>query len=116
MRIPDIHKLKVWLKYYPELENGNKTFELRKNDRDFKVNDYLFLQPFDNETQKEVQIGRRIAKITYILSDAKEFGLQEGYAILGLKFWERFTEEERLIFRLIESGKINSKDQAFCIL
>ena len=111
MRIPKIHKLKVWLKYYSEIENENKTFELRKNDRGFQVNDYLYLQPFDNDKNKEVAIGRTLAKITYILSDAKEFGLTEGYAILGLKFWRNFTEEERLIFRLIESGKITWMDK-----
>jgi fructosamine-3-kinase len=111
MRIPKIHKLKVWLKYYTEIDKENKTFELRKNDRGFQVNDYLYLQPFDNDKDVEVQMGRQLAKITYVLTDAKEFGLMEGYAILGLKFWRNFTEEERLVFRLIEAGKINSEDK-----
>ncbi len=111
MRIPKIHKLKVWLKYYPEIENQTKTFEIRYNDRNFKVNDYLELQPFDNDKQVEVLIGRQLAKITYVLKDAKEFGLMDGYAILGLKFWREFTEEERLIYRLLEAGKISPDDK-----
>ena len=111
MRIPKIHKLKVWLKYYTDIDNRNKTFELRKNDRGFEVNDYLFLKPYDNDKQCEVQIGRALAKITYILTDAKEFGLMDGYAILGLKFWEDFTDEEKLVFRLVECGKISSTDE-----
>lgn len=109
MRIPKIHKLKVWLKYYDATDQEKKPFELRKNDRDFKVNDYLYLQPFDNDKQVEVQQGRIIAKITYVLTDAKEFGLQDGYAILGLKFWRNFTDEEKLIFRLVECEKIDYK-------
>ncbi len=107
MRVPKIHKLKVWLKFYQALETQEKTFELRKNDRDFKVRDFLYLQPFDNEKQEEVQIGRQLAKITYLLTDAQNFGLQDGYAVLGLKFWKDFTQEERLLFRLVEAGKIN---------
>lgn len=109
MRIPKIHKLKVGLKYYTEIDNHNKTFELRKNDRDFKVRDFLYLQPFDNDKQEEVMMGRQLAKVTYVLKDAHEFGLMEGYAILGLKFWKDFTEEERLLFRLVEAGKIDDK-------
>lgn len=109
MRIPKIHKLKVWLKYYTEISNGNKTFEIRKNDRDFKVDDFLYLQPFDNDKQEEVKIGRALAKITYILEDAREFGLVDGYVILGLKFWGEFTEEEKLVFRLVEGGIIDDK-------
>ena len=93
MKVPKIHKLKVWLKYYTEIDNETKTFELRKNDRDFKVNYYLFLQPYDNEKQIEVQMGRQLAKITYILEDAENFGLMKGFVILGLKFLKSFTEE-----------------------
>lgn len=107
MRVPKIHKLKTWLKYYEPISKQEKTFELRKNDRDFKVRDFLYLQPFDHEKNIEVQMGRQLAKITYVLTDAKEFGLQDGYAILGLKFWSDFTEEERLLFRLVEAGKID---------
>lgn len=36
MRIPKIHELKVWMNFYPNLEDESKTFELRKNDRDFQ--------------------------------------------------------------------------------
>lgn len=101
MIIPKIHKLKVLLKYYPDIENELKPFELRKNDRYFQANDYLLLIPYDKEKQEEMSDCRKIAKITYVLKDAKEFGLMEGYAILGLKFWACFSTEERLIYRLI---------------
>ena len=30
------HDLKTWPEYFAEIANGNKTFELRKNDRDFE--------------------------------------------------------------------------------
>lgn len=109
MRIPKIHELKVWMNFYPDLETQEKTFELRKNDRDFQKGDFLNLKPFDSIKKQELKIGRQLAKVTYVLKDSPEFGLKDGYAILGLKFWSEFTQEERLLFRLIESGKIHSE-------
>lgn len=38
-----IHQLKCEAKYFEELCSGAKTFEVRKNDRDFHVGDYLAL-------------------------------------------------------------------------
>ena len=39
-----IHELKIWPKYYEEVSMGHKTFEIRKNDRDFKKGDTLILK------------------------------------------------------------------------
>lgn len=108
MRIPRIHDLKVWIEYYPDLERQDKPFELRKNDRDFQKGDFLNLLPFDKIRDSQLQIGRQLAKVTYVLKDVPEFGLNDGYAILGLKFWSDFSYEEKLLFRLVESGKIHA--------
>ena len=39
-----IHKLKLNACYYDDSASGIKTFEIRKNDRDFKVGDILELR------------------------------------------------------------------------
>lgn len=76
------HELKTLPQYFKEVANGNKTFELRKNDRGFKVDDTLLL--------KECSItgtysGQEITKeVTYIL-EGGQYGLEEGHCILGLK-------------------------------
>ena len=41
------HNLKTWSCYFIEVLAGNKTFELRKNDRDYKVGDTLNLIEVD---------------------------------------------------------------------
>lgn len=106
MRKPRIHALKAHYNYYEALSNHSKNFELRKNDRNFQERDFLEIKPFDNEEKQFIEgVGREIAKITYILSDCSEFGLMDGYVILGLRFWSDFTEEEKLLFRLVESGE-----------
>ncbi len=42
-----IHGLKTVQPYFGQVKDGTKTAELRKNDRDFKVGDYLLLQEFE---------------------------------------------------------------------
>ena len=36
-----LHTLKILPKYYVAIINGEKTFELRKNDRDYRVGDLI---------------------------------------------------------------------------
>ena len=38
------HQLKTWPDYFEAIARNEKTFEVRKNDRDFKVGDRLLLQ------------------------------------------------------------------------
>jgi len=47
-----VHRLKTWPKYYKEVIAGRKTFEIRKNDRNFKKGDIVILEEFDPESQK----------------------------------------------------------------
>lgn len=42
-----IHSLKTIQPYFGQVKSGLKTAELRKNDRDFKVGDWLLLQDFN---------------------------------------------------------------------
>lgn len=83
LKIPNTHELKTWPEYYAEVLNGNKTFELRKMDRDFKVGDELILREYFPSSQ--VYSGREcIKQISYILRGGT-FGLEKDYCILGLR-------------------------------
>ena len=42
-----IHYLKILPKYYKEVINGNKKFEIRKNDRGFALFDTIVLREFN---------------------------------------------------------------------
>jgi len=77
-----IHELKTWQGYFQEVLMGYKTFDLRKDDRNFKIGDTLILKEWDNHL--EVYTGREIARgISYVLKGGI-FGLEEGYVILSL--------------------------------
>ncbi len=53
-----VHELKLWDVYFREVKNGNKTFEVRLNDRNFKVGDFLLLNEYDPD--REIYLGRKI--------------------------------------------------------
>ena len=76
-----LHELKIYPQYFDAILDGNKKFEIRKNDRNFKKGDNILLREWDNIKYS----GRTIfAKITYILDD-RFVGLAEGYVALGIE-------------------------------
>ena len=77
-----IHELKILPKYFEQVWLENKNFELRKNDRDYKVGDYIRLLEFNNGTYTVRECSR---KILYILRDCSEYGLIDGFVILSYK-------------------------------
>lgn len=77
------HALKTWPEYFEAVAERGKTFEVRKNDRPFKVGELLILQEWDNVKQEYT--GDEIEReITYILKGG-QFGIEEGYVVMGLK-------------------------------
>lgn len=76
---PVIHELKTVPEPFAAIVSGHKTFEWRKNDRDFRVGDWLHLREWDGSAFT----GRTVfATVTYVL--AGRFGVPDGYAVLSL--------------------------------
>lgn len=44
------HILKSWPRFFQEIKRGERTHELRRNDRNYTVGDYLVLREYDPET------------------------------------------------------------------
>lgn len=76
------HELKTWPFYYQDIANGNKKFEIRLNDRDFKIGDMLILKEYDPDTKKYTN-NFCTKTITYILYGGS-MGLKTGYVILSI--------------------------------
>ena len=74
-----IHELKILPQYYNDVIKGIKKFELRKDDRGYKVGDFILLKEYDNKyTGREI-----LLRVIYILRNCETYGLKEGYCILG---------------------------------
>lgn len=77
-----VHNLKTHPEYFHEVFMGHKTFEVRKNDRDFKVGDILILEEWNPETSSYT--GKSLARrVDYILNGG-DFGISEGYIIMSI--------------------------------
>lgn len=84
------HELKIYPHYFQAIVDGNKTFEIRKNDRGFQVGDTVILKEWDNIKYS----GREIhAKIKYILDD-KFIGLAEGYVAFSIDVFAVISKGE----------------------
>lgn len=78
----EIHELKIWPPFFNHILTGAKTFEVRKNDRNFKIGDDVILKEFDPDENKytgEVCLRR----INYIL-EGGQFGIEKDYCVIGL--------------------------------
>lgn len=92
-----VHKLKLLPEYFDAVANGIKTFEIRKNDRDYKVGDTLHLYEFDPEEEEfRAKVASNpgipetrtcvVATVTYILTH-EDFpdGIPEDYCVMGIR-------------------------------
>lgn len=83
-----VHQLKCAANFFDDVVTGKKTFEVRKNDRDFHVGDYLALNELTphecNEKHEHLETGRSaIFYVHYILDDPAY--CLPGYVILGIE-------------------------------
>ena len=73
------HELKIDTKYFELVQDGIKNWEIRKNDRKFKVGDILRLKEYNKEEFTNRELIRKVIGVF------NEFGLEKGYVILTLK-------------------------------
>ena len=84
-----IHELKTIPKYFAMIVAGSKNFEVRKNDRDFKIGDELILKEYDNNKSLSYYSSDRYTgrilhrRIDYVLHGG-QLGIEEGYCVMSL--------------------------------
>jgi hypothetical protein len=74
------HYIKILPEYFKAVESGEKTFEVRFNDRNYQVHDILHLQEWaDGE-----YTGKEMAVEVTCLLDSPQY-CKEGYVIMAIK-------------------------------
>lgn len=81
------HRLKINVQYADAVLNGTKTFEIRKNDRNYKVGDKIAFKVVTNEgisvkATESHPLNLATYRIDYILDDFE--GLAQKYVALAI--------------------------------
>lgn len=82
----ETHTLKTIDRYFDAVERGEKTFEVRVNDRAFQKGDIVLLERWDaTRLGPQMTYPKRTLtkRITYLLQGG-QFGIEPGYCVLGL--------------------------------
>ncbi len=88
-----IHALKVDNKWLSALWSRKKTSEVRKNDRNFLVGDYLVMEAVDNDAGNGWRECEFVAQIRHIIThDEFPEGIAPGYCVLSIN---KVKDEER---------------------
>lgn len=86
--IPRVHELKTWPEYWDAVRSGRKTFEVRRNDRGFRLGDILELVRwcphcgFASPAADGVRMLRR--RVIYIF-DGGSLGVEPGFVLMGIR-------------------------------
>lgn len=83
-----VHKLKCWPEFYEAVRAGDKTVELRKDDRNYRVGDVLVLEKYDPSVA--MYCGAECEVLVTHITKGESF-LREGIVALSIKRVDRFT-------------------------
>lgn len=100
------HIVKLASGYFEAVASGEKTFELRFNDRNYQVGDTLVLVEITDRGRLTERI--LIKEIIYILEDFP--GLTEQWCVLGLRAVKKYSSTDLLRLLKTVSVMINTKE------
>lgn len=89
-----VHELKTLNNHFEKVWRGLKTFEIRKDDREYHVGDILHLKEILPQGNPERRFTSReiLADVTHILRGG-EYGLDKDYCILSIKVFRKIDAE-----------------------
>lgn len=92
------HEIKIKQNYLCRILTGEKTFEVRKNDRDYQVGDTIIFLPLLDDEYDAYEVRSPIPKyeITYVLPNFE--GVNSEYVVFSI----REVKENKTNFDLIE--------------
>lgn len=73
-----IHELKILKSFADAVISGDKTFEVRNNDRGFQKGDKVRFKVDDEDHP----ISKKLYEITYVLNS---WGINEGFVVFSIK-------------------------------
>lgn len=84
-----VHEVKSWPEFFDHVWSGRKCFEIRRDDRGFRLQDVLALLEWDPDRMRYT--GRVITcEITY----RTDFEQKPGFVVLGIRVIKRYGKHE----------------------
>lgn len=77
-----IHKLKTWPEPFKAVANGQKTHEIRVDDRGFKVGDTLELLEWDQNLCEYT--GHMVVRSVTYITHGGQWGLSKGLCVMSI--------------------------------
>ena len=79
-----LHRIKIRESFADAVYSGDKTFEVRKNDRGYQKGDYVdFIVLYDDGCEyTDHPLSKKRYEITYVLSG---WGIEDGFCVFGIK-------------------------------
>lgn len=78
-----IHELKIYKSFADAIISGDKTFEVRHNDRGFQKGDKVRFKVENlSEKREDHPISEKLYEITYVLNS---WGINEGFVVFSIK-------------------------------
>lgn len=78
------HELKIHPALFDAVMRGEKTAEIRRNDRRFQLGDRLVIYPFDPVANERVGDDECWRVVTHIVQGG-QYGIESGYVLLSMK-------------------------------
>lgn len=89
-----VHELKTTPFFFRQIFDGEKTFEIRKNDRNYQKGDILLLQEWDPKTEKytefwhpfnECLVRNKITVLVTSILHGGIYGLRGDFVIMSIR-------------------------------
>jgi hypothetical protein len=83
-----VHELKCWPDFFEKVVAGKKTFEVRRDDRNFMIGDRLLLREFEVKPAQEDSdyTGRECTvEVTYVMRGRPNNPIAVGFCVLAVR-------------------------------
>lgn len=81
------HHLKIWPRFFDLVQKGEKSFEVRRNDRSFAVGDTLVLEEWDPANLPSPKYTGRVTEkvVIYLMHGHPTFGLDSDFVVMAIR-------------------------------
>ena len=81
----DRTSFKIKTKFFVDVELGKRNFDVRLNDRDYRINDLIVLHEVKESLSGLQETGKRVSREITSLMYGGTYGIVKGYVIMSIK-------------------------------